>query len=534
MPAPTPAAIPRSLVASDHGSAWVARSPREAPMATDAAVASNVHADVCIVGAGIAGMTAAYLLAKEGRSVTVLEVGPAPAVGETSRSTAQMATAIDDRLYEIERMHGEEGARRTVQSQAAAIDLVERVSAAENIDCDFERLDGFLFAAPDTDPAELDRELAAYHRLGFADVEKTTDRRFLPPGAPPVGPALRFPRQAQFDPVRYVDGLAAAVRRLGGTIRFNTRVESVTSKDGEATIGLEGGGELRAGWAIVASNTPFNDRVVMHTKQGAYRSYVVALRIPAGLAPRALVWDNLEAYHYVRLMPDDAGDGTTELLLVGGEDHKTGQDDLPPEERFLRLEAWGRQHYPGVTTVAHRWSGQVMEPEDGLPFIGRNPLDAENILIATGDSGMGTTNGTAAGILLADLVQGRENPWATLYDPARKMMSSAGVVGEFLHENLNVGRQYLDLVTPGDVSTSLEIAPGASAIIRKGLTKVAVHRDAAGALHCLSAVCPHLGGIVRWNEEAKSWDCPCHGSRFGIDGAVLNGPSASGLEARSL
>ena len=321
----------------------------------------------------------------------------------------------------------------------------------------------------------------------------------------------------------------------GGLTHYLKALAALPSaKDGAAVVGLKGGGEVRAGWAIVASNTPFNDRVVMHTKQGPYRSYVVALRIPAGLAPRALVWDNLEFYHYVRLMPDDAGDTTTELLVVGGEDHKTGQDDLPPEERYLRLEAWARQHYPGVTDVVHRWSGQVNEPEDGLPFIGRNPLDVENILIATGDSGMGTTNGTAAGILLADLVQGRDNPWATLYDPARKMLSSASAVGEFLHENLNVGRQYLDLVTPGDVSSPKEIAPGTGAIIRQGLTKVAVYRDPAGALTCLSAVCPHLGGIVRWNDEAKSWDCPCHGSRFGTDGAVLNGPAAHGLVSKDL
>ena len=502
-------------------------------MATDPAPAPSTRADVCVVGAGIAGLTAAYLLAQAGRSVTVLEAGPAPAVGETSRSTAQLATALDDRLYEIERRHGAEGARRVVQSQAAAIDFVERVAAEENIPCDFERLDGYLFAAPGTDPAELDRELAAYYRHGFADVEKT-DRVPLPPGAPRVGPALRFPRQGQFDPVRYVDGLAAAVRRLGGTVRFNTRADAVKSRDGEAVVGLEGGGEVGAGWAIVATNTPFNDRVVMHTKQAAYRSYVVALRLPAGLSPRALVWDNLDAYHYARLMADDAGDATTELLLVGGEDHKVGQDDLPPEERYVRLEAWARQHYPGVTDVVHRWSGQVNEPEDGIPFIGKNPLDADNILIATGDSGMGTTNGTAAGLLLADLVQGRENPWATLYDPARKMLSSVGVVGEFLHENLNVGRQYLDLVTPGDVSSPEEIAPGTGAVLRRGLTKVAVYREPGGALACLSAVCPHLGGIVRWNDEAKSWDCPCHGSRFGTDGAVLNGPAAHGLEAKSL
>ena len=172
-----------------------------------------------------------------------------------------------------------------------------------------------------------------------------------------------------------------------------------------------------------------------------------------------------------------------------------------------------------------------MEPEDGLPFIGRNPLDRARVFIATGDSGMGMTNGTVAGILLADLILERPNEWATLYDPARKTLGS---LGEFLHENLNTGKQYLDLVTPGDVSGVAEILPGQGAIIRQGLSKIAVYKDESGATHCRSAICPHLGGVVRWNAEAKSWDCPCHGSRFDIGGAVLNGPSPSGLEEASL
>ena len=173
----------------------------------------------------------------------------------------------------------------------------------------------------------------------------------------------------------------------------------------------------------------------------------------------------------------------------------------------------------------------MMEPEDGLPFIGRNPLDDACVYITTGDSGMGMTNGTAAGILLADLILERPNPWATLYDPARKTLGS---LGEFLHENLNVGKQYLDLITPGDVSTVDDIQPGTGAIIRQGLKKLAVYKDEEGKTHCCSAICPHLGGGVRWNAEANSWDYPCHGSRFDTKGAVLNGPSPSGLEQSSL
>ena len=181
-----------------------------------------------------------------------------------------------------------------------------------------------------------------------------------------------------------------------------------------------------------------------------------------------------------------------------------------------------RQRFPMIREVRFRWSGQVMETIDGLAFIGRNPLDEPNVFIVTGDSGMGMTHGTIAGVLLTDLIFGRENPWATLYDPSRKTWRA---LGRFAGENLNVARQYGDWLTGGDVGSSAQIAPGAGAVIRRGLTKMAVYRDEQGALHERSAVCPHLGGIVHWNDAEKTWDCPCHGSRFNRVGGVLSGPA---------
>jgi Rieske Fe-S protein len=214
-----------------------------------------------------------------------------------------------------------------------------------------------------------------------------------------------------------------------------------------------------------------------------------------------------------------------DLLLVGGEDHKTGQADNA-EQRWAGLEAWTRKRFPMAGATEYRWSGQVMEPIDGLGFIGRNPLDKPNVYIATGDSGNGITHGTIAGILLTDLIVGRENEWATLYEPTRKTLRAAA---RFAKENLNVAAQYAELMTGGEVESVEQIARGSGAVIRRGLRKIAVYRDEQGNLQERSAICSHLGCVVRWNATEKSWDCPCHGSRFDRSGIVLNGPAIHNL-----
>jgi len=280
---------------------------------------------------------------------------------------------------------------------------------------------------------------------------------------------------------------------------------------------------VTAGAIVVATNSPVNDRVAIHTKQAGYLTYVVGAPVPRGSVPRGLYWDTADPYHYIRLQhgPDEGMD----LLIVGGEDHKTGQAN-DTEVRHGRLESWARDRFPMMGPVEFVWAGQVMETVDGLAFIGRNPMDKENVYIATGDSGMGMTHGTIAGILLTDLILGRANPWADLYDPSRKTLRA---VGEFTKENLNVAAQYTDWLTGGDVKSTGEIGKGCGALVRRGLKKLAVYRDDQGVLHELSAVCPHLGGIVHWNPTEKTWDCPCHGSRFDKTGTVFQGPSNKNL-----
>jgi Rieske Fe-S protein len=232
----------------------------------------------------------------------------------------------------------------------------------------------------------------------------------------------------------------------------------------------------------------------------------------------------MDPYHYVRLQElDDAN----EVLISGGEDHKTGQaTDF--DRRYEEIEKWTRLRFPEANEIAFRWSGQVMEPVDHLAYIGRNPHDSDNVFIATGDSGMGMTHGTIAGMLLTDRILGRPNPWEKLYDPGR-VAKSTSAVATYVQENLNVAKEYVELASGGDVSNVEEIAPGTGAVMRRGLTKVACYREPDGVLHEYSAICPHLKCVVHWNDFEKTWDCPCHGSRFDCFGQVVNGPANSNL-----
>jgi glycine/D-amino acid oxidase-like deaminating enzyme/nitrite reductase/ring-hydroxylating ferredoxin subunit len=478
----------------------------------------NDEADVCVVGGGIAGITTAYMLALEGRSVIVIDDG-APGSGETHRTTAHLSNALDDRYFELERMHGARGAKLAAKSHAAAIDAIEEIVGRENIACDFERVDGYLVVPPGESTEVLTRELAAAQRAGV-DVEYA---EHVPFDFHDFGPALRFGGQGQLHALNYLNGMAAAVLRLGGRIYGNTRATRIEG-GAKPRVDTATGAEIRAGAVVVATNTPVNDRVILHTKQAPYRTYVIAARVPARALPHVLLWDTGDPYHYVRLQPAN-GDRAHDFLIVGGEDHKTGQaDDF--DHRFAALEAWTRERFPMVEDVPLRWSGQVMEPADSLAFIGRNPGD-ENVYVVTGDSGHGMTHGTIAGMLLGDLIAGRENTWATLYDPSRKSLRAAL---EYARENLNVAAQYADHVTPGDVKSLEDVAPGQGAVVRLGFRQIAAYRDELGQLHQHSAVCTHLNCIVAWNAAEGSWDCPCHGSRFDkLDGHVLNGPANTGL-----
>jgi glycine/D-amino acid oxidase-like deaminating enzyme/nitrite reductase/ring-hydroxylating ferredoxin subunit len=476
-----------------------------------APLTENVHVAVCVVGGGIAGLTTAYLLAKAGRSVAVIDDGPLGG-GMTQMTSAHLTHMMDDRYFELERLHGRIGARLAAESHTAAIARIESIAREEHIDCQFSRVDGYLFLAEGDKVETLDRELDAARRAGLRGVTKLERAPFT---SFDTGPCLRFPDQAQFHPLMYLAGLTQALHRYGGRVYTGSHADRI--EGGNPALIHVGRCIVTADAVVVATNVPVNDRVAIHTKQAPYMTYVIGARIPRGAVPAVLSWDTGDPYHYVRI----ATFGEDDLLIVGGEDHKSGQAD-DTVQRHERLEAWTRARFPMVKDVPFRWGGQIMETVDYLSFTGRNPLDEDNVYVHTGDSGMGLTHGTIAGMLLCDLILGRENPWAVLYDPSRKTI---GAAREYTAENLNVARQYADWLTPGEVRSPDEIANESGAVMRRGLHKIAVYRDASGAVHERSAVCPHLGCIVHWNRAEKTWDCPCHGSRFDCTGHVINGPA---------
>lgn len=471
------------------------------------ALDQDVFADVVVVGAGIAGLSTAVRLAEEGLRVVVLDRAGVGA-GETGRTTAHLTSVLDARFARLEHLHGVEGARVAASSHAAAIAEIERRAGACALDCGFRRVDGYLF---EEDPERRDAlfaEAEAASRAGVAvDVMPRAPLPF------DTAACLRFPGQAQIHPLLYLQALVRAIEAQGGRLY---RGEATRFEDGAPVRVETDEGRVLTGRALViATDSPVNDRVVIHTKQPSYRSYVLAFEC-SGERPAGLFWDTADPYHYVRR----AGD----RLIVGGEDHRTGQED-DADERYARIEEWARQRFRSLGPVTHRWSGQLQEPVDGLGYIGRNPGD-RNVYVATGFSGNGMTHGALAGRILTDLVLERESPWAGLYDPGRIRWRAAPT---FVRETANTAAQYKDLVTPGEVGDVDDVARGAGAVIRDGLTKTAVYRDEAGVVHARSAICPHLGCVVAWNGGEKTWDCPCHGSRFDVDGAVLHGPAVSPL-----
>ena len=489
-----------------------------------APLSENIKTDVVIVGGGITGLSIAYSLIKNGKHVTVIERDSIGS-GESSNTTAHVTNALDERYFHFEELFGEEDARLIAQSHTTAINFIEATVQREGIDCDFSRLHGYLFLHPSDDGKTLQDELQASNRAGIR-----TELMQHVPGMNTDGSCLWFPNQAQFHPLKYIYGLCRAIINGGGKIYTDTQVKEIGStsvKTAKFTITAE--------HIVVATNTPINDLVTMHTKQFSYRSYVIAATVPAGTIEPALWWDTgdqdspwvSKPYHYVRLQPFDENH---DLLICGGEDHKTGQADkdrIREQERFHFLEEWTRERFPTIQDIVYRWSGQVVEPIDSLAFIGKNPGD-ESIYIATGTSGNGMTYSAIAGILIPDLILGFENPWTKLYDPSRLPLRA---FREYLSEIGNMAAQYGDYLTAGDIESAKELHQDDGAILKISGKRVAVYRDHEGSFHAFSAVCPHLGCSVKWNALEKSFDCPCHGSRFSSHGKVLNGPANADLKS---
>ncbi len=437
--------------------------------------------------------------------------------GITARTSAHLAPLCDDLTSAMIKLRGEEISRAFYESQASAVDRIEEIQKRENIECDFRRLDGYLFQALNTDRQIIDDELDAVRKVG-APVHRLV-------GVPLAGcdkqHVLRYPRQATFHPLKYLQGLARVVEAKGGTFHPETRVERIEERgDGLVTLTTDRG-TITAKAAVVATNAPITDTFALHTKMAPYRTYAMAFSIKRGAVPDTLYWDTLDPYHYVRLQP---GEGGTDYLIVGGADHKTGEAD-DAEIRFDALEAWTRNLIPAVKEETHRWSGQVLDTIDYAAFIGRNPGN-ENIYVHTGDSGQGLTHGVAGSLVNSALILGEEARWQEVYEPDRKPPAA---IGNYLRENLTAVKNFAEYLAPGELRSLDELAPGRGAIVRAGLAKVAAYRDKAGVLHARSAACTHVGCHLHWNSFEVCWDCPCHGSQFAVDGTALNAPAIGPL-----
>lgn len=477
-------------------------------------VEKDLKVDVAVIGGGITGVTAAWLLARAGKSVALLE-GRTIASGVTERSTAHATEAIDTRYVSLER-RGLDVARLVRESSRAAIErmfeLAELAGAVQSV----RRVPGYLFSEDPSENDALKEEAEAARRAG-ARVEVSAVPLPLAKAA-----GVRFEDQAELDPFAYTTALAAKIPSTNAQVFEQSMVVNVKPGD-VCRLELEHGPSLLAQDVVVATHFPAT-KTTFQTKLAQYRSYAVAA--PTTHPLDALFWDTQNPYHYIR----SARKGDTSYLIIGGEDHKTGQDsEGGPNAAFERLETYARRF--DVTPTA-RWSAQVVESVDGLPYIGQ-PARGERIYVATGYGGNGTTFGTLAAMILSDTLLGRDNPYAELYRATRfKPFTS---LPPLVEENVDFPLHLLRDRLHGSPKTApAMLANGQGAVLHVDGERVAVYRDDEGRLHAVSAICTHFGCQVNFNPSEKTWDCPCHGSRFDVDGTVLDGPATKRLARRLL
>jgi glycine/D-amino acid oxidase-like deaminating enzyme/nitrite reductase/ring-hydroxylating ferredoxin subunit len=496
---------------SVSNSIWA--SGRSAPV-YPACERDDLEVDVVVVGGGITGITTAFLLKSAGKRVAVVEARRVGS-GVTGGTTAHLTQVLDTRYHELESSFGREGAKLAAESSFAAILQIARIAELLHIDCAFERVPGYLYTEDDAKRDMLQTELEACWRAGLDVVIAEV------PLPIPVAMGLRFHDQATFHPLAYLDPLAQQVPGDGSHVFENSRVLAVDEGD-RCHVQLESGVSITSEHVVLATHAPLN-RLLLQTKLAHYRSYVISG--PCSDAPDGLFWDTADPYHYVRSAMVDG----VRHLLVGGADHKTGQAE-DTEAAFTGLRAHALR--VGLREVTREWSAQVIEPVDGLPFIGRNAM-SERVFVATGFSGNGMTLGTVAALILSDACQGKTTPYAELYT-ATRVKPLAGLK-TFLDENIDFPLHLIsDRLRPPDVATLGEIPPGHGCIVRDQGRRLAVYRDEAGALSALSPICTHLGCQVAFNPSERTWDCPCHGSRFALDGSVIDGPAVKSLPRREL
>jgi glycine/D-amino acid oxidase-like deaminating enzyme/nitrite reductase/ring-hydroxylating ferredoxin subunit len=480
-------------------------------------VDKNLEVDVAIIGGGITGLSAAYVLSQARKKVAVLEamhIGR----GTTGTSTGNLYAPVGGHLHTIRSKHNLKTMKMVAQSRTAAVNFIEGRVKEFQISCEFERVPWYLFSEPGNDlMAIVEKEREACEQAGL------TVSNDIPANFPFKADAITYlPNQAQFNPLKYAQGLAAAIVGENCQIFEDTKVLKV--EDGEPCIIQTENGMVRAKQIVMATHSPKGVYGV-HTAMEPYREFAIAFKLKTGLPAGGIYWHLQQLQHY-SVRPYKAEQG--EYLLVLGEAYKVGHEEHN-EEKLKLIEAYARKHFD-IDSIAYSWAAQNYRPADGLPFIGTSPLE-KNIYIATGFAVDGLTYGTLAGMIISDQIQGKENEYAKIYDPKRFTPVASAL--NFTKENLDVAVSLVkDHLLFGEVKELDEIKAGEGKTLEIHGEKVAAYRDDKGELHVVSAVCTHMGCIVHFNNAEKSWDCPCHGSRFGVDGIVLEGPAYLDLEKK--
>jgi glycine/D-amino acid oxidase-like deaminating enzyme/nitrite reductase/ring-hydroxylating ferredoxin subunit len=473
---------------------------------------------VAVLGGGMAGLMAAFLLKREGARVAVLE-SDRVAAGVTAYTTAKVSSLHGIQYQSVASSFGDDGARVYAQANEAAIELIGGLVEDLGIDCDWRRKPAFTYAEDDQGREQVQDEVQAAVRAGLrATFTTQTDLPWQVTGA------IRVEDQAEFHPRKFLLAIAERVAGDGSHVFESTQATDV--KDGEpCRVETAAGQVLVADHVIVATHFPFLDRAAFFARMHPERSYGLGV-YANGEAPQGMYLSTESPSHTVRSHPTERG----ELLILGGESHKVGQSGEDTAERVARLERWARDRFD-VNEIAYRWSTQDNMPVDGVPYVGKYMPGAKRMWVATGFKKWGLTNGTAAAEILTDLIQGRENGWAWLFDSNRFKPGAAAK--EFLKENANVGWRFVRDRVASDFPSVDEIPPGQGGLVREGVRQLAAYREEDGTLHVLSALCTHMACTVKWNSAERSWDCPCHGSRFHYDGTVLQGPALDGLSPKA-
>src|SRR5437764_7109849 len=472
----------------------------------------TIEVDVAVIGGGIAGLTAALMLKREGARVAVLEAA-GMGTGVTGCTTAKVS-ALQATLYStIRSRHGDEAAAVYAQASLAGVERIAAIVAEESIACELERRAAYTYAADLSERGAVEKELEHAARASLpVTLTERVDLPYRTHGA------VRLDDQLQLQPVRYVHGLAAAVDGDGSRVFDRSRALRV-SADERHTVSTASG-ELRAEHVVIATHYPILDRGLYFARLKPMRSYCIAATLREGRPPQGMSISAGSDTRSVRSYGD--------LLIVGGEGHPAGSGDATPE-RFERLEAFARQHW-AVDEVTHRWSAQDPVPYDHLPMIGPYYPRSSRLWVTTGFMKWGLATATFAATILTDLIAGRENSWADTFSPNRLSPSSS-------HELAQLGAKFsadfiADRLRPPQALTTRNIPPGEARTVPDGVGQNGVYRDFEGKLHAVSLRCTHLGCLLRFNAAEHSWDCPCHGSRFAPDGTVLEGPAVEPLTRR--